>query len=96
MNSTPLQRTVRIANPNGLHMRPSVAFVQMACRFQSSVTVTHDGKSADGRSPLDLMMLGAEQGCELTLEVDGPDADDAIEALAALLGSVPPPLPPEG
>jgi phosphotransferase system HPr (HPr) family protein len=92
MNSAPLQRKVLLANPNGLHMRPSAVFVQTAARFQSSVTVMHDGKSANGKSILDLIGLGAEHGCELTLEADGPDADTALEALSALLSTAPPPV----
>jgi phosphotransferase system HPr (HPr) family protein len=91
MNGTPLQRKVLIANPQGLHMRPSAAFVELAGRFQSAVTVSGNGKSVDGRSILDLMFLGAEPGCELVLEADGPDAREALEALATLLSTPPAP-----
>ena len=90
MNTTPLQRKVVITNPNGLHMRPSAAFVQLAERFQSNVTVSHDGKTANGKSIFDLLFLAAEEGTELTLEADGPDASAALEALAALLATAPP------
>jgi len=89
MNDVPLQCTVRLNNPNGLHLRPITAFVEMARRFQSSVKVTHDGRSVDGRHPLELMLLGAECGSDLILEVDGPDAPAALDALVKVLKTIP-------
>lgn len=89
MNGTPLQRNVRVVNPQGLHMRPSAAFVEVAARFQSSVTVTYDGKSVNGKSLWDLLLLAAMPGSELTLEADGPDAPQALDALADLLSTPP-------
>jgi len=89
MNGTPLQRKVLLANPNGLHMRPSAAFVELAGRFESNVTVSCDGKAVNGKSIWDLMLLAAEHGTELTLEVDGPDAPQALEALSVFLSTPP-------
>jgi len=90
MNSVPLQRTVVITNPNGLHMRPSLAFVELAGRFESKVTVSLNGQKADGKSILDLFGLLVLPGSELLLEVDGPDAPQAIDALVSLLTNMPP------
>jgi len=92
MSGESLQQKVIVTNPQGLHMRPSAAFMTLAGRFQSSVTVSVNGRSANGKSALDLMMLAAEEGAELTVEVSGPDAGDALRALVALLQS---PTPPE-
>jgi len=89
MNGAPLERKVFLANPNGLHLRPSAAFVQLAERFQSSVTVTVDGRSADGKSLWALLGLAAMPGSELTLVADGPDASQALDALSALLATPP-------
>jgi phosphotransferase system HPr (HPr) family protein len=89
MNTEPLVRKVILANPQGLHMRPSAAFVEMAGRFQSNVTVTLDGRSVNGKSIWDLLLLAAMPGSELVLQVDGPDAQQALDALAALLAKVP-------
>jgi phosphotransferase system HPr (HPr) family protein len=85
----PLQRTVCLANPNGLHMRPSAAFVQLAESFQSAVTIHYNGKTCDGKSIWELLTLAAMPGGELTLVVDGPDAPQALEALTALLATPP-------
>jgi phosphotransferase system HPr (HPr) family protein len=90
-NGGPLQRRVLLANPNGLHMRPSAAFVELAGRFQSSVTVTHGDRCVNGKSLWDLLLLAAMPGSELILEVDGPDASDALNALATFLATPPPP-----
>jgi phosphotransferase system HPr (HPr) family protein len=89
MNGNTLQRKVLITNPQGLHLRPVAAFVQLAGRYQCSVTVSKDGRAVDGRSPLGLMSLAAEPGSELIVETSGPDALDALDALAALLAAPP-------
>jgi phosphocarrier protein HPr len=83
----PIQRSVRVNNPYGLHMRPATAFAQVAKGFQCAVTVWNGPKRADGKSSLDLIMLIADPGADLLLECEGEDADRALEALAELLSS---------
>lgn len=96
MNGESQQRKVVITNPQGFHMRPASAFAQLAGQYQSAVTVYKDGQAINGKSPLELMFLGAEQGTELLLEVSGPDARVAIDALAELMSAPEPPMPPKG
>ena len=86
---TTLQRTVRITNPQGLHLRPLTAFAQLALRFQCTVTVAKDGRVVNGKSPLELLFLAAEQGSEVVVQTSGPDAQDALDALVALLNAPP-------
>ena len=74
-----------IKNKFGLHARPSASFVQTASRFRSEIKVEKDGLVADGKSILDLMMLAAAQGNQITLKVDGEDAEAALEALGNLI-----------
>ena len=81
----PLRQSVTVCNPLGLHMRPATVFAQAARGFRSAVTVLNGDKRADGKSSLDLILLVAEPGVELVLEVDGEDAADALAKLAALL-----------
>jgi phosphotransferase system HPr (HPr) family protein len=85
MNGEPLRHKVVITNPQGFHMRPLTAFVELARKFQSDVFVCKDSQRSDGKSPLELMTLGAEQGTELILEVSGSDAPAALEALVKLM-----------
>ena len=82
-----MRRTVTVANPNGLHMRPATLFAQAARGYRSAVTVWNGDRRADGKSSLDLILLVALPGAELVLEVDGDDSADAIGPLADLLGS---------
>ena len=78
-----LRQTVAITNPQGFHMRPMAAFVEVANRYPAcNVTVTRDGKTpVNGRSMLGLMGLVADQGTELVIEVAGSDAAIAMQAL---------------
>ncbi len=94
MNGASLQQKVVITNPQGFHMRPMAAFAQLAAHFQSSVKVSREGQTVNGKSILDLMLLAAAQGTELTLEVAGDDAQDTLDALVALLKEPPEEEPP--
>jgi phosphotransferase system HPr (HPr) family protein len=97
MTGQPLRRTVLIRNPQGFHMRPAAALVEAARGFQSQATVIHGDRRSDARQVLDLLMLLVEPGAEVILEVQGPDADLAIEVLAEILGAEEPPaLPKKG
>jgi phosphotransferase system HPr (HPr) family protein len=87
MGGETIERRVTITNPQGFHMRPATMFAQLAGKFESTVTVTKGDQRINGKSPLELMVLGADQGTELILEVSGPDASAAAEALARLLAA---------
>jgi phosphocarrier protein HPr len=90
MNGEPLKQTVLITNPEGFHMRPITAFVQLASRYQSNVKVSRDDRSADGKSAMDMLtQMLSMPGSILTLEVDGPDARDCLDALVALFADAP-------
>jgi len=65
------------------------AFVELAAQFHSQVRVQRDeAEPVDGKSIMSLMLLGAEPGTELTVEVDGPDALAALGALVDLLANL--------
>ncbi len=102
MNGEILRRTVTVTDPLGFHMRPLTAFAKRAMDFNGTVTVMKDDQRVNGKSPLELMLLAAQQGTELILEVAGPDAALAIDVLAELLAAPgyeepsDPPLPQKG
>jgi phosphocarrier protein HPr len=83
--TSPSRRHVTVVNPKGVHMRPSTRFVKLAGSFRSEIVVHCDGKSANGKSILDMVILAAECGATLDIEADGPDADEAVTALADLV-----------
>lgn len=88
MNGNTLRQTVTIANAQGFHLRPITAFAQLAGRFESQVLLARDGRSANGKSAWDLMSMLAPPGTEMTVEVNGPDAEAALEALVNLLANL--------
>jgi phosphocarrier protein HPr len=86
MTGESLRQSILITNPQGLHMRPITAFVEAAIRFQSNINLGKAGDSlVNGKSPLALLGLGADQGTELVLEISGPDAVEAMKALIEIL-----------
>jgi phosphocarrier protein HPr len=85
--TTVAHRQVEITNSWGLHVRPAQKFVELASRYQADIRVRHNGIEVDGKSILSFMMMAAECGARLDLEARGPDADEAIEALAGLVSA---------
>jgi len=80
-----LRTTVEITNPQGLHMRPATAFALLAGKFKSEVRVFNEDRSADGKSLLELFTLVVLPGAQVTIEVSGPDAGDALAALVEVI-----------
>lgn len=82
-----VERTVTIVNRQGLHARPAAEIVKLTSKFESEVTLVRDDLEVNGKSIMGVMMLAAEQGASLRLRADGPDAEQALEALAALIAN---------
>ncbi len=76
-----------LVNAVGLHARPAVRFTQTAKSFQARIEVSlaATGPWADAKSPVQMMRLRAPQGAVLHLQVQGPDAQAALEALLHLV-----------
>jgi phosphotransferase system HPr (HPr) family protein len=79
-------RIVRLPDGVDLHARPAGALIRAAAKFESSVTLSVANRSADAKSILQVLALGATGGSELTVATSGSDASDALEAIAHLLG----------
>ena len=86
----PASSEVQVVLPAGvaLHARPAGLFVKTAMRFQSRLRVEATGKEADAKSILAVLALGAKGGTPLTLSAEGPDADPALDALAACVAGL--------
>lgn len=80
-------RELPIINQRGLHARASAKFVKCAEGFDAQITVSKDGETVPATSIMGLMMLAAAMGTSVTVEASGPQADEAITALAALVAS---------
>lgn len=78
-------KKLEIRNKLGLHARAAALFVQTVNRFSSQVIVSNDGTTADGRSIMEMLMLGATQGSKIQVEIIGDDAEKALRAIEKLL-----------
>lgn len=87
--STDASAKVIIANKLGLHARPAMIFVELACDFQADISVrrTNQQDPVDGKSIMQMMMLAATQGTEIEITAVGPDARKAVQQLVALVKS---------
>jgi len=82
-----IEREATIVNRDGLHARPAAKIVRLASNFNSEVELAKDGVGVNGKSIMGVMMLAAECGSSITIRADGPDAAQAVEALAQLVAS---------
>ena len=76
---------VTIVNKLGLHARAAAKFVNLAKTFSSTVSLTKEGNEVDGKSIMNVMLLAAPLGSDLTLTVEGEDAQGAFESLLELV-----------
>jgi phosphocarrier protein HPr len=77
-------RTVTVNNPQGIHLRPAYLIAELAGKYESVVNLDKSGSSVDGKSVLEIIGLAAGNGTELKIHANGPDANDAVEAIVQL------------
>ena len=82
-----IRRSVVLANRHGLHLRVCLDVVQTARQHQAKVTLHKDGQAEDATSILGLISLAATPGTSLILSATGPEAQEAVAAVASLLTS---------
>lgn len=80
-----LKRTIKIVNSRGLHARAAAKLVALAERYSACLSLSRAGQTVPACSIMGLMMLGAGQGSEVTLEAEGWDAREALDAVAGLI-----------
>ena len=80
-----LQKKIKIKNASGLHARPAALFVQIANKYDSEVIIKKGIQEVNGKSIMGIMMLAAECGSQIILQVEGDDAQEAIEELEDFL-----------
>ena len=85
MSQTVQTRDVEIVNRKGLHARASAKLAELATSLPIKVIVSHDGESADARSIMDLLCLGAAIGSVITLQAEGDEAETALDMIEALI-----------
>lgn len=80
-----IEKNVVVRNEEGLHTRPANQFVKLVKQFACEVVIGKNGAEAPGKSLLKIMKLGVVQGDSIVLRCDGPDEQDAMEALEEVL-----------
>ena len=78
---------VVVVNRLGLHARPSAKLTATAGRFRAEVWLSRNNRRVNAKSIMGVMMLAAARGSTLTVEAEGPDADQAIAAIVELIAS---------
>lgn len=78
-------KDVKVQNKIGLHARPATFFIQKANEYKSAIWVEREERRVNAKSLLGVLSLGIVKGTTITLIADGPDAKEAVEALAQLV-----------
>ena len=79
------ERSVRLANPSGLHARPAKSFAEAAAAFDVEVTVGKDDHEVNAASVLSVLTLDCRQGDQITIRAEGTGAEEAVDRLAELV-----------
>lgn len=79
------EKSIIVTHKVGLHARPASVFVQTASKFSSDISVTCESRTANAKSILTVLTLGAHQGAEITIKAEGEDAQEALDTLVKLV-----------
>ena len=82
-----IEREATIVNQEGLHARPAARIVRLASSFTAEIEICKDGVGVNGKSIMGVMMLAAEHGSNVTFRAEGPDAQQALDALEMLVSN---------
>ena len=82
-----ITKKLMVLNKLGLHARAAAKVVSTANKFESTIIITKDGKNADARSIMKLLMLSASQGSSISVEVNGSDQNDAMKSIERLFNN---------
>jgi phosphocarrier protein NPr len=80
-----IEKTLTIVNKLGLHARAATQLVKLANQFDAKIELVTTDKRADANSVLGLMMLESHQGEDVTVIIDGQDAEPAMVAIEQLI-----------
>ncbi|MFC4077507.1 HPr family phosphocarrier protein [Salinithrix halophila] len=79
------EKNVTVNLKTGLHARPAALFVQEANKYSSEVFVSKEAKKVNAKSIMGIMSLAVSNGSEISISAEGSDAEEAVEALAAIV-----------
>lgn len=79
-----MTREVVVTNKNGLHARPSCALAKKVKEFDAKVTIRSGNNVVEACDVLQILSLGATLGTKMTLEAEGRQAEEVLDALEVL------------
>ncbi len=79
------QREAEILNKLGLHARAAAKLTQLAGRFKSDIWLSRNGQRVNAKSIMGVMMLAASKGTSISIETNGEDENEALQALVELI-----------
>lgn len=79
------ERELEITNRLGLHARAAAQLVHLANRFASEIRIAKDGVEVNAKSIMGVLMLAAPKDSLVVIRADGPDAEEAVEAICRLI-----------
>ena len=82
-----LNENITIINKLGLHARAAALLASTAARYSSTIKAGVKDKMVDAKSVMSLMLLAANKGCQLQLEVEGDDQEEAMAAIVELINN---------
>jgi phosphocarrier protein HPr len=82
-----MQQDVLIINKLGLHARASAKLTQLASSFKSEVMLSRNNRRVNAKSIMGVMMLAAAKGTTISIETDGPDEAEAMQAIQDLINN---------
>ncbi|MFT8364160.1 MAG: phosphocarrier protein HPr [Sporolactobacillus sp.] len=82
-----MEKTFVVTDETGIHARPATVLVSEASKFESNVSIEYNGKKANLKSIMGVMALGIMKGAEFTVSAEGSDADEAVSAIAKVIGA---------
>ena len=88
MNEHQVRRTAVVKNPQGLHARPADLIAKLARTFGARVELIRGADRVDGKSMLNIMMLGAAEGSVIEIEAIGADANEALAAVGDMIEQI--------
>lgn len=82
-----VSKEIVVQNQVGLHARPATFFIQKATEFKSTIWLTKDDRKVNAKSLLGVLYLGVARGDSVVVTAEGPDEQEAVDALDALIAS---------
>lgn len=82
-----LERTIKITNTLGIHVRPAAQLAETANKYEADIMIIKGSLQANAKSIIELLSLGAPGGTTIMIRASGKDAQAAVEAIHSLFES---------